>query len=305
MLKAALPGAAGGEPDPRRRQEGRRPAGPDAARDGRGDRPRATSRRTPRSAASRRARPAVHLPAHARVPAAHGDHDRRLVPVPGDRHRAPGELDHPAPADRADRAARRLGDRPQPAPPPQGQGLRPGHHRDQPVARRCGSRPRSTCASAVATRTLEARARPLRRGAGRHRWSGGCPATSAAIRRRLRRPQPDPPLPADRQGVRVPAADRPRHVDQGPLRRRARQPAARRGDRARWSSRSRCSCPAPWPSGHASTTTASPSPSPGRRTAHPTSWDAPRRPEVLNPAWRRTRPSSWPRRSCPWRRSAA
>ena len=45
------------------------------------------------------------------------------------------------------------------------------------------------------------------------------------------RPQPDPPLRADRQGVRLPAADRARHVEQGPLPRRARRPAARRGHR--------------------------------------------------------------------------
>ncbi len=43
------------------------------------------------------------------------------------------------------------------------------------------------------------------------------------------RPQPDPPLRADRQGVRLPTPDRARHVEQGPLPRRARRPAARRG----------------------------------------------------------------------------
>ena len=77
-----------------------------------------------------------------------------LVPVPGDRHRAPRELHHPAPPDRGDREA--PGDRPprQPAPARQGPGLRPADHRalrrraglggdlDLPASRSTGDRGR-------------------------------------------------------------------------------------------------------------------------------------------------------------------
>ena len=48
------------------------------------------------------------------------------------------------------------------------------------------------------------------------------------LRRGLRRPQPDPPVRADRQGVRVPAGDRARHVGQGARAGGARGPAAGR-----------------------------------------------------------------------------
>ena len=49
--------------------------------------------------------------------------------------------------------------------------------------------------------------------------------------------------PLTAKALRVPAPDRPRHVDHGPLRRRPREPAARRGPRRRRRSRSRSSCP--------------------------------------------------------------
>ena len=51
------------------------------------------------------------------------------------------------------------------------------------------------------------------------------------LRRRVGRPQPDPPLPADGQGTGVPAPHRARHVEQGPLHRGPREPAARPGPR--------------------------------------------------------------------------
>ena len=63
------------------------------------------------------------------------------------------------------------------------------------------------------------------------------------LRRGLRRPQPDPPAPADGQGVRLPAADRARDVEPGPLPGRRREPAARRGPGRRARSRSRCCSP--------------------------------------------------------------
>ena len=93
----------------------------------------------------------------------------------------------------------------------------------------------------------EGRSTYLRRGRGSSDGDPGaglreCPSgTDLAARRRPRpavrrgvgRPQPDPPLPADRQGARLPAADRARHVVQGALRRGTGEPAARRGHRRR------------------------------------------------------------------------
>ena len=62
------------------------------------------------------------------------------------------------------------------------------------------------------------------------------------LRRGLGRPQPDPPLRADRQGVRLPAPDRARHVDDGPLRRGPGEPDPRRGDASTSRSSGRCCC---------------------------------------------------------------
>ena len=64
------------------------------------------------------------------------------------------------------------------------------------------------------------------------------------LRGRLRRSQPDPPASADRPGVRLPAADRPRDVDDGPLPRAARGAAPGRVHRRASPSASRCRCPA-------------------------------------------------------------
>ena len=68
---------------------------------------------------------------------------------------------------------------------------------------------------------------PVLRSRPRHR-GGVEPAERSGpeLRRRLGRPQPDPHVRADREGARLPAPDRPRHVDQGALRRSARAAAA-------------------------------------------------------------------------------
>ena len=137
----------------------------------------------------------------------------RVVPVPRDRHRAPRELDHPAPPDRA--SARRLqvtARARQPAPARQGSGLRPAsptvHSRrragvggdlDVPAPRH-GRRRRADRAR---------RTRTPRRTAP----SGGCPATSAAGTPAVSGDHnPIHLYAADRQGVRLPAPDRARHV---------------------------------------------------------------------------------------------
>ncbi len=64
-----------------------------------------------------------------------------------------------------------------------------------------------------------------------------------AVRRGVRRPQPDPHLHPGRQGVRLPAHDRPRHVHRGARAGRDRR-AATRSPGPRSSSR-RSRCPAP------------------------------------------------------------
>ena len=64
--------------------------------------------------------------------------------------------------------------------------------------------------------------RDLAGSAGRRRGAQRCRALEARGRPRpplrvgVGRPQPDPPLPADRQGVRLPHQHRARHVDPGP-----------------------------------------------------------------------------------------
>ena len=68
---------------------------------------------------------------------------------------------------------------------------------------------------------------PSRSGAGRPAGLGVAAARRPRppLRGRLRRPQPDPPASADRPRLRIPAADRPRDVEHGPLPRPARGPA--------------------------------------------------------------------------------
>ena len=90
--------------------------------------------------------------------------------------------------------------------------------------RSCGSRSRPTSASARAAtrRTATPVAPSLTEGSvwsipeKQHSW----------VRHGVRRPRPDPPLPADGEGPRLPAPHRARHVEQGTVRRGA-GPAAR------------------------------------------------------------------------------
>ena len=60
------------------------------------------------------------------------------------------------------------------------------------------------------------------------------------LRRRLGRPQPDPPARLGGEGVRLPARDRPRDVDEGALPRRAAAAGRVHGRRALQASRSCC-----------------------------------------------------------------
>ncbi len=71
----------------------------------------------------------------------------------------------------------------------------------------------------------------LRRGRALRHHLAAARRPRPAVRRGVRRPQPDPPLPVDGEGARLQAADRARHVDQGPLRRGPGEPAARRRHR--------------------------------------------------------------------------
>ncbi len=93
----------------------------------------------------------------------------------------------------------------------------------------------------------------------------GCSAVAAGrrprppLRLRVRGPQPDPPLRPDRQGLRLPAADRARHVEQGALPGRARGATARRRRASRSPSRSPCCCPAPSDSARPAPVTTTPS----------------------------------------------
>ena len=87
-----------------------------------------------------------------------------VVPVPGDRHRAPGEHDHPAPPDRADRAARRSPRaRTDLRPHPKGRVFDLRHRPCTPAASWCGRRPARSCAPAGGDRDAPAeRARRAR-----------------------------------------------------------------------------------------------------------------------------------------------
>ena len=133
--------------------------------------------------------PPGDLPAPARLPPAPRDHDRRLVPLPRRRHRAPGERAHPAPPDPGGREA--PGDRPGGRAPParQGSGLRPPHlgalpgraglggDLDVPAPRAAASRrrpPASTCPTP--------RAAPSSGGC-RAIWAGGTPRSRATATR--------------------------------------------------------------------------------------------------------------------------
>ncbi|CAA9393406.1 MAG: Probable (3R)-hydroxyacyl-CoA dehydratase HtdX, partial [uncultured Quadrisphaera sp.] len=67
------------------------------------------------------------------------------------------------------------------------------------------------------------------RGAGDGAVAGGR-RHRPPVRRGQRRREPDPPLRPDRPPARLPEGHRPRDVDDGPRRRRARPAPARRGD---------------------------------------------------------------------------
>ena len=196
-------------------------------------------RRGLRLRAGRRA--ARHLPARARLRPAHGADDRRALPVRPDRPRAHRQPDRAAPPDRRGGAA----DAACPSHPRRAAPARPrvldrhrGVHRRRAVweetqhdaAPRWRRGRRTRRPSAPRTRL------PERRGVAPGR------RPRPPLRGRLRRPQPDPPLGADRQGVRVPARDRPRDVDEGALRRRAGADRARSPSTS--SSAGRSCCPA-------------------------------------------------------------
>ena len=258
MLKAALPVAARGQPAARRR-----------ARSG-GDLPdlTLTPARTSRSTAAhvaayaevcgfpRQGHAAADLPAHAGVPAAHGDHDRpgRSRSRRSARCTSANTITQHRPIARRRDGSTCRARAGEPAPAPEGQGLRPGHH----------GAPRRRAGVGGDLDVPAPRRRRRRRAApgatpldGRRRTGVDLAAARRPrppVRRGVRRPQPDPPLPADRQGVRLPAPDRARHVEPRP----AASPRSRTGCPTRspstWRSRSRSSCPARWPSAHASTT---------------------------------------------------
>ena len=73
---------------------------------------------------------------------------------------------------------------------------------------------------------------PCVRGPAGHRPLAPARRPRPPLRRRLRRPQPDPPARPDREGVRLPARDRARHVDEGALPGRAAAARRVRGRRA-------------------------------------------------------------------------
>ena len=146
---------------------------------------------------------------------------------------APGELDHRAPADRA--SARRFDvtcPRDEPARrTPRARSSTSSTEVHEPATSWCGR----TSTYLRRGRGDEARGgRPgVRRGPAGRRRLEAARRPRPPVRRGVGRPQPDPPLPAHRQGVRLPAPDRARHVEHGPLRRRDREPAARRRPRRR------------------------------------------------------------------------
>ena len=199
---------------------------------------RAASPSTAASAASRCATTLpADLPARARLPAAHGADDRRGA----SRSRRSASSTSPTGSPSTGRSA--LGE-------PLELSVRADEARaasegptfslltEARVGRRArlGGRRARTCAAARATRAPDAplgRERPTStalRGRGRVEARR---RPRPPLRRRLRRPQPDPHARADRQGVRLPARDRPRDVDEGALPCRARGPAARTRSRSR------------------------------------------------------------------------
>ena len=227
MLKAALPALPGVNLIPGIAQEGQRPARPDAAPQGRRGRPATTSRRTPGSAGSRARTPCRFTYPHMLAFPLHmGIMTDSVVPVPRDRHgarREPITQHRPiAPGERLDVSASAVNLRPH----AKGRVFDLVTTVHAPAGRPSGSRPRTTSASARATRQRRpSGTRSTRRARDRDRVEASR-QPGPRVRRGLRRPQPDPPLPAHREGVRLPAPDRPRHVEQGPVRGGVREPSA-------------------------------------------------------------------------------
>ena len=174
-------------------------ARPDADAPRRGDRPRPRRGllggvRLPAAGGA-----AGHLPAHAGVPAAHGDHDRRVVPV---RRSAPCTWrTRSASTGRSPRRGCRSPPAPQPASARQGQSSTSSWTSTAPASS-CGSPPRRCCARQGRQggrgneRTFE-EVPP-----GPTTWK--LPGTSAAATRPCRATTTDPPLRPHRQGVRLP-----------------------------------------------------------------------------------------------------
>ena len=215
---------------------------------------------------------AAALPAPAGLRAADGDHDRPGLPGPGHRHRAPGELDHPAPPARRRRDRRRHRER------------RPGADRtprarsttsspwSPPAARPSGRRPRPTCAAARATTSASAGRSFPDADAQRHRLEAPRRPRSHGTPRVSGDHNPIHLYAADRQGARLPAPDRARHVDDGPLRRGAGEPDPRRRHGRRRVQAAGAAARARSRSGRPRWRTATRSRSPARRTARRTWW---------------------------------
>ena len=155
-------------------------------------------------------------------------------PFPAIGTRAPDQHHHHPPADRRRRDRSRSRCTPRTC-RPHAKGRTVDFVTDVPPAASSSGRPRRRTSAAAQRRPRHAR-RPAR-SSTRSRPAGVDVAAARRprppVRRGVRRPQPDPPLPADGEGARLPAADRARHVDQGALPRGAGEPAARRGHRRR------------------------------------------------------------------------
>ena len=152
------------------------------------------------------------------------------VPVPGASARCTSRT--PSPRTARSRSARRSTSRVrgrEPAPAPQGRGRRLRHARRRGGETSSGSRPRPTCAAARATAAGDpgAASRSPTPPDGGVEWR-----LPADLGRRYAAVSGDRnPIhlyPLDGEGAGLPAPDRARHVDHGPLPRGAGEPAARR-----------------------------------------------------------------------------
>ena len=110
-----------------------------------------------------------------------------------------------------------------------------------------------------------------RRGTRRRRALEAPRRPRPPLRRRVGRPQPHPPLPDHREGVRVPAQHRPRHVDQGAQRSLRCRTSCPTRSPSTSSSRSRSCCRARSSSAVAPTAASSPWVSRAPASRRPTS----------------------------------